>query len=217
MKKTILQSIVALSLATGISYGATVQSVSFGGGNPSTEGWSVTTGSGGEFNNGSDWALFGSGSQATRGIGGDLFVGQTVSIDLATLGVTSGTFVGVDFRQGSTTGIGYNFQGGGSNYGVFSSSGVTDSGVGFSASFKTISLTRDTATDYTLSIDGTNFASLTLANSTTAIDEIRVFNDTSGGGNDVLFNNLNVTAVPEPSSAALLGLGGLALIFRRRK
>ena len=28
---------------------------------------------------------------------------------------------------------------------------------------------------------------------------------------------LEVTAVPEPSSAALLGLGGLALILRRRK
>ena len=28
---------------------------------------------------------------------------------------------------------------------------------------------------------------------------------------------LNITAVPEPSSAALLGLGGLALILRRRK
>lgn len=29
--------------------------------------------------------------------------------------------------------------------------------------------------------------------------------------------NLEVTAVPEPSSAALLGLGGLALVLRRRK
>ena len=29
--------------------------------------------------------------------------------------------------------------------------------------------------------------------------------------------NLNITSVPEPSSTALLGLGGLALIFRRRK
>jgi hypothetical protein len=30
-------------------------------------------------------------------------------------------------------------------------------------------------------------------------------------------DNLNVTSVPEPSSAALLGLGGLALMLRRRK
>lgn len=30
-------------------------------------------------------------------------------------------------------------------------------------------------------------------------------------------DNLSVSAVPEPSSAALIGLGGLALILRRRK
>ena len=37
--------------------------------------------------------------------------------------------------------------------------------------------------------------------------------------NDAYSDNLNltITAVPEPSSAALLGLGGLALILRRRK
>lgn len=34
---------------------------------------------------------------------------------------------------------------------------------------------------------------------------------------NVSFSDLSVTVVPEPSSAALLGLGGLALIFRRRK
>ena len=45
-----------------------------------------------------------------------------------------------------------------------------------------------------------------------------------GGGNVASFDNLvigtdfsEVQAVPEPSSAALLGLGGLALILRRRK
>ena len=36
-----------------------------------------------------------------------------------------------------------------------------------------------------------------------------------GGGSTV--DTLTITAVPEPSSAALLGLGGLALILRRRK
>ena len=35
-----------------------------------------------------------------------------------------------------------------------------------------------------------------------------------GGGGDLGFV---VTAVPEPSSSALIGLGGIALIFRRRK
>jgi len=34
---------------------------------------------------------------------------------------------------------------------------------------------------------------------------------------DLMIDNVTVTAVPEPSSSALLGLAGLALIFRRRK
>ena len=40
--------------------------------------------------------------------------------------------------------------------------------------------------------------------------------DNSGGTSGLIVNPLAV-AVPEPSSAALLGLGGLALILRRRK
>ncbi len=44
------------------------------------------------------------------------------------------------------------------------------------------------------------------------------YNHTNGNSNTG-FNSTNftVTPVPEPSSAALLGLGGLALILRRRK
>lgn len=34
---------------------------------------------------------------------------------------------------------------------------------------------------------------------------------------DLVIDNISVNAVPEPSSTALLGLGGLALILRRRK
>ena len=36
-------------------------------------------------------------------------------------------------------------------------------------------------------------------------------------GSNVTIDNVNLTAVPEPSSAALLGLGGLSLIMRRRR
>ena len=43
----------------------------------------------------------------------------------------------------------------------------------------------------------------------------------NGNGQVFIWREIDVegtaTAVPEPSSAALLGLGGLALIFRRRK
>jgi hypothetical protein len=43
--------------------------------------------------------------------------------------------------------------------------------------------------------------------------------ETIGGANSTfhVFDNISVTSVPEPSSTALLGLGGLALILRRRK
>ena len=38
-----------------------------------------------------------------------------------------------------------------------------------------------------------------------------------GGDDGVIVSDWAVTAIPEPSSTALLGLGGVALIFRRRK
>ena len=47
------------------------------------------------------------------------------------------------------------------------------------------------------------------------LDEARVVTFTTGESTANILNAL--TAVPEPSSTALLGLGGLALILRRRK
>jgi len=38
-----------------------------------------------------------------------------------------------------------------------------------------------------------------------------------GGGNRASVSGFKIETVPEPSSAALLGLGGIALILRRRK
>ena len=40
---------------------------------------------------------------------------------------------------------------------------------------------------------------------------------TTNNGSWIGVDNVSITTVPEPSSAALLGLGGLALILRRRK
>lgn len=45
--------------------------------------------------------------------------------------------------------------------------------------------------------------------------KIRWINTSGGGGQSI--DDVSITAVPEPSAAALLGLGGIALILRRRK
>ena len=57
------------------------------------------------------------------------------------------------------------------------------------------------------------------ANANTSTDAHTGFmSGSSGGDNREQFTReFNLSAVPEPSSAALLGLGGLALILRRRK
>lgn len=215
MKKVTLLISAASLLVALSSYGAVAQTV-VATGNPSTNGWALS-GAGGEFTTGAgDWAIFGNGGhQATRSFG-DLLIGETVSIDIATLGIANGDFVGVDFQDGATTGIGFNFQGGGLNYNVFDDSGSAATSVGFTTAFQTLTLLNVDDTNYTLSIGATNIASLNLANSTTAIDSIRVFNETSGAGNDVAFNNF--TVVPEPGTYALLaGMLALTAVALRRR
>ncbi len=57
-----------------------------------------------------------------------------------------------------------------------------------------------------------------IATSGTAITDRILWGATSSGGQgSTTWNALSVDTVPEPSSTALLGLGGLALILRRRK
>ncbi len=62
---------------------------------------------------------------------------------------------------------------------------------------------------------------LEISNNGTVVANARSFQITYGSvlGNDAYADNISfsITPVPEPSSTALLGLGGLALILRRRK
>ena len=65
-----------------------------------------------------------------------------------------------------------------------------------------------------VSYDGSNLAALNTSFATQAIGGRALFLTESGGSQSL---SLVTVAVPEPSSTALLGLGGLALILRRRK
>jgi len=72
--------------------------------------------------------------------------------------------------------------------------------------------------DVGISTDGISYTTGTTTNfhgtsGTSKFGSLRF--ESAGGG--ATWDAVSVTAVPEPSSAALLGLGGIALIMRRRK
>jgi hypothetical protein len=63
-------------------------------------------------------------------------------------------------------------------------------------------------------INGGSVRTETLASNPTTITHVGLGRES---GTSASFDNFSLTAVPEPSAAALLGLGGLALLRRRRK
>lgn len=86
-----------------------------------------------------------------------------------------------------------------------------------------------TGTDYIWSIDGTVMADIPSSLVTTPFNGTNFFiggSDTSSTGdttalaqqyNFILVDNLSVTAVPEPASLSLLGIGAIGLLARRRR
>ncbi len=71
----------------------------------------------------------------------------------------------------------------------------------------------------TISIDPNDSTAIYAFNgiSVNGSDEIVISFDAGSSANVQHINAIELTAVPEPSSTALLGLGGLALILRRRR
>ncbi|MFC5050440.1 PEP-CTERM sorting domain-containing protein [Rubritalea spongiae] len=71
--------------------------------------------------------------------------------------------------------------------------------------------------EYSASLQGTAFE--TLDAGTTLTFTIRLAGKSSNGAGNSFsgIDDITVTKVPEPSSTALLGLGGLALVLRRRR
>jgi hypothetical protein len=108
-------------------------------------------------------------------------------------------------------------------------SGVADNGQmtwnfsgadAFDAATKYYYMMSTSATEVTIadtsSMVGSNFA-LDTGTSYTGGESVRANSGLDSGWDQHFEANFDTVAVPEPSSTALLGLGGLALILRRRK
>ncbi|BDS05461.1 hypothetical protein NT6N_05010 [Oceaniferula spumae] len=158
------------------------------------------------------------------------------SVDSASLIITSGAFnhVGAGefkVRNGNTVTVdGGSLSSrffsigdfGGSNIDLLSGSiNLTDGSIGNNGIFTSggsDSINFSTGSTGVFHVGNINVADATAAY--LASDKVRVNGDTNDALLQVISDGaggVNISVVPEPSSAALLGLGGLALILRRRK
>ncbi len=139
----------------------------------------------------------------------------TVSFDIS--GTTGATTYGFDFWDGAGTygewGINSDGEGGAGRRQI---NGVETMTVGFASAVVVLGVGGDGG--YTATFDGWDTGSFSnTADITYTGGEAAFTAGPGGGGLGLITSDLTITAVPEPSSAALLGLGGLALILRRRK
>ena len=165
-------------------------------------------------------------------------IGETVSVDISGpddvyLSVSTTTRAANDTGQ---DGVRFNWMSNG-QFRARSYTNGSETNTNFHSSFVvgspsslTLYLTRETDNTYSaaFAFDSGSGSVLTQLN-TTGGTEKQIFNAGDTGNGDLFigvetynpgernFDNLTVTAVPEPSAAALIGLGGIALILRRRK
>lgn len=162
-----------------------------------------------------------------RNFSAELAIGQTFSISMAATAFSSG-FAGISFDAPSNPNVLDLSVVAGSGFWEYSVDGDTttpDTTIPFVANAALqiqIERTAATLVQVTLQQSGSTTwsQSLTPANSAANISSFNVYAlDTGGSGNavNVGFNNLQITAVPEPGGLplAFLGLGGLGLTSGR--
>ena len=164
----------------------------------------------------------GVGSDATRFLVTPLSAGQTFSIDIA-VNFRNGN-KGIDIRDASNTNI-FNLNIGGDNYTVGNATtgngtlfgGVYSSNTAFHLTLSQIDVNGGT---WTITRSGglTGTASGTYSGDVAGFHMYNFGADDVTGSNLLAFNNLSVTAIPEPSATALVGFSGLILaaVAKRR-
>jgi len=131
-------------------------------------------------------------TQATEGQNAAFLQNGSLTQSLSSFTLNAGDTVTVTFDLWSTNaGNGSTFTTNFAGLGVQTATGVAPNGAAAAQSIEFTAISTITSADLV-------FAS-------------------TAGGHQYRLDNVAVSFVPEPSSAALLGLGGLALILRRRK
>ncbi len=172
---------------------------------------------------GTAWALYANSGQTADAVrslvGGPLVVGDIFSIDFDNGNINAGATVGFGMQNAGGDNLFEVFYTGGDSFFTFNdSSGANMGTTGFTTDGLNFSFQLTGAAAYSATL-GTEFRTGSLiANGDQAIAQIRVFNFNAGNGdaNNIFFNNYGVSAVPEPSTAWLFGLGAVAFAIRRK-
>jgi hypothetical protein len=160
--------------------------------------------------------------------GGPLAIGQSLFVDMdnGEINQQGLNSVNIQFLVPDGNEVWFRFEGGDTNYEVFSNnlSTYTPTTLGFADEGMTVQLTR-TAFD-TLDLTATlrNGDSQTLPLTMTGLDGAAIYaiflnNDSAGIGasNEAYFNSIRVDGVPEPGTLVLALSAAAAALFRRRK
>lgn len=151
--------------------------------------------------------------QAVRPFSSPLTLIQTFSLEMDNQGIDIGGTVGFGLRNASGDNLfEFFFVGGQSTYTVNRNGGSFSTSIGFQTEGLSLSFSLTDADSFSFDIDRLNNGAGVdetvtgdlLVQSDQQIAQLRLFN--ANGGADVFFNNLVISAVPEPSAFLFVGL-----------
>lgn len=150
---------------------------------------------------------------ADFGVGNSLAEVAGWSVNNPTSSFTSDFFMGYDPTSAGTAVGTYVFKN--STTQDFYDNTARTAGLTLSATFTFADLNSGSTVNYEAFIDGGSVKSGSFTWSGTNENYIFLYSNYAGGNGRL--DNFEVSSIPEPGSLALLGLGGLALIGRRRR